>query len=82
MVVCIDENENRPCFGVIKFIFIENNTIFFICEKLITVFDNHVHANKIIKFLNEHALVRYEDLCDSYPTGLIKQKDMFYILPL
>lgn len=80
MVLCLSENDNRFNFGIIKYIFIKNDRLFFISQKITTIFDSHVHAFKVIDFINRYCITRYENLYDSYPTALVKNKTMHYIL--
>lgn len=80
MVLCLSESDNKFYFGVVQHIFIKNNKIYFICQKIITVFDNHVHAYDVTEFVNEYCIINYESLHDTYPTALIRKNNVHYIL--
>lgn len=81
MVLCTSHEDFKLNFGIIKYIVIEQKEIYFVYEKLITIFDTHCHAFKILRTECKDYILRYKDLIDLYPVSLIqKNEDNFYIL--
>lgn len=80
MVLCTSHENQKLNFGIINDIIIENDIIYFSYQKLLTVFDVHCHAFKIINLKSDNYIVSYEDLVDIYPVSLIQKNDEYYIL--
>lgn len=80
MLLCISHANCKLHFGIIKYIIKENDTIYFACQKLITIFDMHCHAFKVINIKYEEYVIRYNDLIDVYTVSLIQKSENNYIL--
>lgn len=82
MVIVIDASE-IPVFGKIEKVFLLNNQeIFFVCKKFITLyFENHYYAFKF-KTINgeeESVLVQHKEIHDFYPVLITYKEDCQYI---
>lgn len=81
MALCISYQNLQHNFGIIKYIVIEQNEIYIVYKKVITIFDTQCHAFKIISYKSEDYILCYKDLVNLYPVSLIeKNTGLYYIL--
>ena len=80
MILCVEELDSNPVFGIIKFIYMENNNIFFIYNKLTTVFRNHEYAYEVLEITNNDCMTNYDSLVSPYPLSLISSSNKKFVL--
>lgn len=83
LVLCIEVDEDSPQFGIIKVIYVTtDDTIFFIYQKLTTIFNTHIDGFKVISVNEKCSLIKYERLVNPHPIGLIeKNGNKFLLVP-
>lgn len=72
MVLCVGENDNHLQFGVIKYIFIDNNVLYFVTQGLSTLFNDHIYAYEVFSASSTCNIQAYENLFYSRPLTLTR----------
>lgn len=81
MVLCTNEHNYEPVFGLIKFIFIEDdNTPFLIYQKLKTIFREHEYAYEVVNMLPVCSIVSRDKLLNFKPLSLASNGDKTFII--
>ena len=79
MVIVLKSDED-PLFAIIKFIYIKNSKVYFIYNKLTSIFVYHQYAYKIIDECETCEILTYDDLSYHRPLSLITKNDTQYVL--
>ena len=79
MILCAEELDSNPVFGIIKLIYMQNN-LFFIYNKLTTVFRNHEYAYEILDIENKYFIINSDSLVSPHPLNLISSSNKMFVL--
>ena len=80
MILCVEELDSNPVFGIIKLIYMEKNNLFFIYNKLTAVFRNHEYAYEILDIENKYFMINYDSLLSPHPLSLISSSNKMFVL--
>lgn len=80
MVICTNENNDEPLFGLDKFIFTQNQTPFFIYQKLRTMFRSHENVYEVTDILPACFIISYNDLFYFKLLSLTLKIEKYYII--